>query len=57
MSPMAKRVVVDVQMQQGDVYGRTDPVGRKCDVAFTPELAPKQMRALGVCGGTDVTDC
>ena len=54
---MAKRVVVDVQMQQGDVYGRTDPVGRKCDVAFTPELAPKQMRALGVCGGTDVTDC
>ena len=57
MSPIAKRVVVDDQMQQGYIYGRTEPVGRNVDAGFTPELTPKQMLALGVFGGKYMTDC
>ena len=54
---MAKRVVVDDQMQQGYIYWRTEPVGRNVDAGFTPELTPKQMLALGVFGGKYMTDC
>lgn len=52
-----KKVVVNDRMQQGYVYWRTEPVGRNFDPAFTPDLTPKQMLALGVFGGKYMTDC
>jgi hypothetical protein len=50
-------VVVNDRMQQGYVYYCTEPIGRNFDPAFTPELTPKQMLALGVFGGKYMTDC
>jgi hypothetical protein len=44
-------------MQRGYRYQLTEPAGRNFDPAFTPELTPKQMLALGVFGGRYLTDC
>jgi hypothetical protein len=52
-----KRVVVHDLMQDGYVYYRTEPAGKNFDPAFTPQLTPKQMLALGVFGGKYMTDC
>jgi hypothetical protein len=58
MSARSKvKVVVRDKMQRGYVYWRTEPVGRNFDAAFTPELTPKQMLALGIFGGKYMTDC
>jgi hypothetical protein len=54
---MKRRVVVEDRMQHGYVYFRTEPAGRHFDPAFTPELTPTQMLALGVFGGKYMTDC
>lgn len=53
----AKEVVVDDRMQHGYVYHRTEPEGEHFDPAFTPELTPAEMLALGVFGGKYMTDC
>lgn len=51
------RVTVNDLMQDGYVYERTEPEGKHFDPEFTPDLTPKQMLALGVFGGTYMTDC
>ncbi len=52
-----KTVVVNDRMQKKYRYTLTAPAGRNFDPAFTPDLTPKQMLALGVFGGKYVTDC
>jgi len=52
-----QKVVVNDLMQTDYVYYRTEPVGRNFDPEFQPELAPKDMLALGVFGGKYMTDC
>ena len=52
-----KKVVVTDRMQRGDVYWRTEPVGRHFAPGFTLDMTPKQMLKLGVFGGTYMTDC
>ncbi|MCI0479332.1 hypothetical protein L0Y59_02200 [Candidatus Uhrbacteria bacterium] len=52
-----KTVIVRDLMQEGYRYVLTEPVGRNFDVAFTPDLTPKQMLELGVFGGKYMTDC
>ncbi len=55
---MKKReVIVNDLMQKGYFYYLTEPVGRKFDPAFKPELTPKQMLEMGVFGGKYMTDC
>jgi hypothetical protein len=54
---MRTRVVVNDKMQRNYMYWRTEPIGRNFDPAFTPELTPRQMLALGVFGGRYMTDC
>jgi hypothetical protein len=57
--PLRRRLRVEVndRMQRGYVYFRTEPAGRNFATGFAPELAPKQMLALGVFGGKYMTDC
>jgi hypothetical protein len=52
-----KRIVVNDLMQQDYVYYLTEPVGRHFHTDFEPQLAPKQLLALGVFGGKYMTDC
>ena len=52
-----KTVTVHDKMQKGYRYRLTEPVGRNFDPAFSPQLTPKQMLALGVFGGKYMTDC
>ena len=51
------RVTVNDLMQQGYVYYRTKPAGRRFRENFRPELTPKEMLELGVFGGKYMTDC
>jgi hypothetical protein len=50
-------IVVHDRMQQGYRYECVAPIGRNFDPAFTPELTPRLMLALGVFGGKYMTDC
>ena len=52
-----RRVVVSDTMQRGYVYWLTEPTGRNFDAAFSPELTPRELLALGVFGGKYMTDC
>ncbi len=54
---LGKVVVVHDKMQSGYRYVLAEPPGRNFDPAFRPDLAPKQMLALGVFGGKYMTDC
>ena len=54
---MSKRIVVKDLMQTDYVYYLTEPMGKSFHPDFRPELTPKQMLALGVCGGKYMTDC
>jgi hypothetical protein len=51
------KVVVQDLMQEGYHYVCTEPVGKKFDPEFKPELTPKEMLELGVFGGKYMTDC
>ena len=44
-------------MQQNYRYTLTEPIGKKFDPRFKPELTPKEMLELGVFGGKYMTDC
>lgn len=52
-----KIVTVRDKMQKGYKYVRNEPVGKRFDPIFTPELTPKEMLELGVFGGKYMTDC
>jgi hypothetical protein len=52
-----RKVIVHDTMQDGYVYWRTEPVGRRFARGFAPELTPKAMLRLGVFGGKYMTDC
>jgi hypothetical protein len=51
-----KKIIVQDRMQQC-TYTITEAEGKNFDPAFTPELTPKEMLALGVFGGKYMTDC
>lgn len=53
----AKKVVVKDKMQKGYSYILTSPSGKDFDIAFTPQLTPKQMLSLGIFGGRYMRDC
>ncbi len=57
LSRKRKTVVVNDRMQSGYCYVLTAPTGRNFHSKFRPELAPKEMLALGVFGGKHMTDC
>ena len=38
-------------------YVLAEPEGKNFDPRFTPDLTPKEMLALGIFGGTYMTDC
>ena len=44
-------------MQKGYRYEVVEPIGRKFDSEFRPELTPAEMLRLGVFGGKYMTDC
>jgi hypothetical protein len=44
-------------MQRNYRYEITAPAGRNFDPEFTPDLAPREMLALGIFGGKYMTDC
>jgi hypothetical protein len=48
---MKEKVIITDRMQRGDVYWRTEPVGRNLAPGFTPDLTPKEMLRLGILGG------
>lgn len=52
-----KKVIVHDLMQKGYSYSLTEPMGGNFDVAFKPDLTPKQVLALGAFGGKYMTDC
>lgn len=52
-----KAVTVRDAMQKGYTYQLVMPMGKKFDPAFTPDLTPKDMLALGVFGGVYMRDC
>ena len=54
---MKRQSAINDRMQRGDIYYRTEPVGRNVAPEFEPQLTPKQMLALGVFGGKSMTDC
>ena len=53
----SKKIVVNDKMQRQYSYILSEPVGKKFDPRFKPELTPKQMLALGVFGGVYMRDC
>ncbi|RWZ78607.1 MAG: hypothetical protein EOT05_02550 [Candidatus Microsaccharimonas sossegonensis] len=54
---MSRAIVVNDKMQHGYRYECIAPIGKNFDEAFTPELTPKEMLALGVFGGVYMRDC
>ena len=50
-------VTVNDRIQRGYSYDLTAPTGGDFDPDFAPQLAPKEMLALGVFGGRYMTDC
>jgi hypothetical protein len=55
--PLPRTVTVNDRMQQGYSYERVAPLGREFDAAFTPDLTPPELLALGIFGGKYMTDC
>ena len=53
----SKFITVNDSLQKGYKYQLVEPVGKKFDLRFKPELTPKQMLELGVFGGLYLYDC
>lgn len=54
---MARIATVNDRMQRDYRYALVEPAGENFDAAFTPDLTPAQMLALGVFCGKYMTDC
>ncbi|HVV15074.1 MAG TPA: hypothetical protein VHD55_01575 [Candidatus Paceibacterota bacterium] len=54
---MSRTIRVSDKMQKGYRYELAEPMGKRFDPRFKPELTPKQMLALGVFGGVYMRDC
>lgn len=54
---MRRVVLVNDKMQKRYRYICTEPIGKRFDPVFTPELTPQQMLQLGIFGGKYMTDC
>jgi hypothetical protein len=54
---VARVVIVNDSVQKGYRYSLIEPEGKNFDPAFSPQLTPKQMLALGVFGGAYLRDC
>ncbi len=54
---MSNEVLVSDRMQRNYRYTRTARPGRDFDPAFTPDLTPAEMLALGVFCGKYMSDC
>ena len=52
-----RKVTVNDLMQDNYIYFLVEPPGKNFHAGFHPQLAPKQMLALGVFGGKYMTDC
>ncbi len=52
-----RTIAVNDKMQKGYAYALSEPAGKNFDPEFKPQLAPKQMLALGVFGGVYMRDC
>lgn len=52
-----KTIVVNDRMQRGYRYILSARTGRDFDPEFAPELTPQELLALGIFGGTYMTDC
>jgi hypothetical protein len=52
-----KCVTVHDKMQRNYRYTLTEPAGRNFDPEFKPDLAPREMLALGIFAGKYMTDC
>lgn len=57
MAIARKKVVVNDRMQKNYIYYLSEPMGRKFDPEFKPELTPKEMLKMGVFGGKYMNDC
>ncbi len=53
----SRTIQVNDRMQTGYVYTLVTPMGEQFDPAFSPQLTPKEMLALGVFGGKYLNDC
>lgn len=49
-------VTVNTRTQHGYRYTRSEPVGKRFDPRFKPQLTPKEMLELGVFGGLYMDD-
>lgn len=55
---MSKRVIiVNDKMQKRYRYVCIEPIGKRFDPEFKPELTPRQMLEFGIFGGKYMTDC
>jgi len=52
-----RAVVVNDKMQKRYRYVCIEPIGKRFDPEFKPELTPQQMLELGIFGGKYMTDC
>lgn len=50
-------VFVNDLMQRGYVYECSEPIGKRFDPEFRPQLTPKKLLSMGVFGGKYMTDC
>ena len=52
-----RKVTVHDKMQHGYTYECIEPIGKKFDAEFKPDLTPQKMLELGVFGGIYMRDC
>ena len=50
-------VFVNDLMQRGYVYECSEPIGKRFDPEFRPQLTPKKLLSMGIFGGKYMTDC
>ena len=52
-----RMVFVNDLMQRGYVYECSEPIGKRFDPEFRPQLTPKKLLSMGIFGGKYMTDC